>query len=60
MEISSKWATMYILAFECSDSSGLRTVLVSVGVSFNMLMYYNESVTSPRIYLKSIFLLSWS
>ena len=35
---------------------GLRTVKVSVGVSFNMLMYCNESVMSTKIHLKSIFL----
>ena len=35
---------------------GLGTVMVSVGVSFNVLMYCNESVISPKIHLKLILL----
>ena len=38
---------------------GLGTVMVLVGVSFSMLMHYNERIMRLKVYWKSNLLLSW-
>ena len=45
-EISRNWATTSFLTFMV----GLGTVMVPVGVSFSMLMYYNERILRLKVY----------
>ena len=56
VEVSRNWATSHSLVFRV----GPRTVMAPVGVSFSMLMYYNECIMKLTIYWKSNLPPSWT
>ena len=54
--ISRNWATPHFRPIMVS----LRTVMVPVGVSLSMLMYYSEHIMRLKVYWKSNLLPSWA
>ena len=56
MRISRNWATVHFLAFVV----GLGTVMALVGVSFSLLMFYDECILRLKVCWKLDVLPSWT
>ena len=56
MQISRNWATVHFLTFVV----GLGTLMALVGVSFTLLMFYDECILRLKVYRKLDVLPSWT